>query len=151
MEKTASDYEWYHPQSAGDIFIKVGLFIVAAYLINKQFNTFLNEIDFGELQEIVRECTELDMKDIKYIDSSDSEKQKINIAGKITKNLDFKWKIDDNGNYMVPERLRKYIGISDLKIVKVNPYHNIDSNDILIISEEGDDTHFSEAYLRIRT
>ena len=52
---------------------------------------------------------------------------------------------------MVPERLRKYIGISDLKIVNVNPYHNIDSNDILIISEEGDETHFSEAYLRIRT
>jgi hypothetical protein len=111
----------------------------------------MNEIDFSELQEIVHECTELDIKDIKYIDSSDPEKQKISIAGKIDDQKEYQWKTDNNGDFMVPERLRKYIGISDLKIVKVNPFQNMDNNDILIISEEGDDTHFSEAYLMIRT
>ena len=51
----------------------------------------------------------------------------------------------------MPERLKKYIGVSDLKVVDVNPFHNYENNDILIVSEEGDDTHFSEAYLKIRT
>lgn len=52
---------------------------------------------------------------------------------------------------MVPERLKKYIGVSDLKVIDMSPFHNYDNNDILIVSEDGDDTHFSEAYLKIRT
>ena len=51
----------------------------------------------------------------------------------------------------MPERLTKYIGVSDLKVVEMSPFHNYENNDILIVSEDGDDTHFSEAYLKIRT
>ena len=60
----------------------------------------MNEIDFTELQEIVQECTELDIRDIKYIDSSDASKQSINIAGKINKDKEFAWKIDENGDFV---------------------------------------------------
>ena len=103
----------------------------------------MNEIDFSELQEILQECTELDIRDIKYIDASDPSLQSINIAGKINKEKEFAWKMDSNGDYIVPERLKKYIGISDLTVVDMNPFHNYDNNDILIVSEAGDDTHFS--------
>ena len=111
----------------------------------------MNEIDFTELQEIVQECTDLDIRDIKYIDSSDSSNKSINIAGKINKEKEFAWKMDPSGEFVVPERLKKYIGVSDLKVVEMNPFHNYENNDILIVSEDGDDTHFSEAYLKIRT
>ena len=109
------------------------------------------EIDFSELQEIVQECTDLDIRDIQYIDSSNPETQSINIAGKINSEKVFQWKIDNDGEFIIPESLKKYIGISNLKIVKVNPRDNRDNNDIMIVSEDGDVTHFSEAYLRIRT
>ena len=59
--------------------------------------------------------------------------------------------MDDNGDFVVPERLKKYIGVSDLKVVDMNPFKNYDENDILIVSEDGDETRFSEAYLKIRT
>jgi len=59
--------------------------------------------------------------------------------------------MDSNGDFVVPERLKKYIGISDLKVVEINPFKNYENNDILIVSEDGDDTHFSEGYLKIRT
>lgn len=58
--------------SAADVFIRVSAFVAAMYLVNRGINQKLNEIDFTELQEIVQECTELDIRDIKYIDSSDS-------------------------------------------------------------------------------
>jgi hypothetical protein len=51
--------------------------------------------------------------------------------------------MDSNGEYIVPERLKKYIGISDLTVIDMNPFVNYENNDILIVSEEGDDTHFS--------
>ena len=137
--------------SAADVFIRVSGFLAAMYFVNQQINMKMNEIDFTELQEIVQECTELDIRDIKYIDSSDPSQQSINITGKINKEKDFSWRIDSDGDFVVPERLKKYIGISDLKVVDVNPFHNYENNDILIVSEEGDDTHFSEAYLKIRT
>jgi len=49
LQRAASDYEWTHPQSAGDVFLKVGAFITATYFLNQQINQKMNEIDFSEL------------------------------------------------------------------------------------------------------
>ena len=137
--------------SAADVFIRVSAFVAAMYLVNRGIDQKMNEIDFTELQEIVQECTELDIRDIKYIDSSDSGQQSISIAGKINKDKEFAWKTDEEGVYVIPDRLKKYIGVSDLKVVEMNPFHNYENNDILIVSEDGGDTKFSEAFLKIRT
>ncbi len=36
--KIASDYEWSHPLSAADVFIRVSAFVAAMYFINQKIN-----------------------------------------------------------------------------------------------------------------
>lgn len=47
--RAASDYEWEHPMSAADVFIRISAFVAAMYVINQQINQKMNEIDFTEL------------------------------------------------------------------------------------------------------
>lgn len=138
--KTASDYEWDHPQSAGDIIMKIGGIALVLFISKVAGGVMQTEKNFGEIIEIINESMVIkgaEEDQDKYKIDGDFEKADFsNMSMSLNISVDgeakeFSWKKDDDGKYVVPEKLKKYVGNEDLKIVFVSKADNPDDNDII--------------------